>query len=230
MPCDNKPVDRNSAQPNTSHEPATLWEHFVLHKAAEKKVMLFDLDIGDQQFRANRSQKKRRKMSDLDTATTIMMRERQRSNSAPVPISNPTSPATTNNETNGNPPKAFLATLEPVQSFSTSYTSHSTSVTASFDSVTLDSSHRVIFGAYQLLALPPETLHDEAERQAALVRGRQTEGLTMKHRFFVDEGLSVRDEELIMSGALDDADLRCEICAARERAMGGLEEAGIVAL
>lgn len=223
MSCDNKPVNKF---PNVSYDQATLWEHFVLHKASETKVMLFDLDIENKKFQANKSQKKKRKMSALDAATTVAMKERQRANSAPGPIS----PATTNLDPNGKPPKAFLTTLEPVTSFSASQTSHSTSFTTSFDSVTLDSAHSIVFGAYQLLALSPETLRDDAERQAVLVKGRPTEGLTMKRRMLAEEGLSAHDDELTMSGALDSGDIRCEVCAAKERAMGGLHEAGIVAL
>jgi hypothetical protein len=231
MSYDNKPVGVEEKTPNglPQNDQATLWEHIVLHKASGKNLMLFDLDIEHKRFQANKSQKKqkKRKMSALDAAaTTFAIRERQRAYSAPaVPGSTPTD-TDANTETNGGsskPPQAFLATLEPISSQSTSFTT-------SFDSVTLDSSHNITFGAYQLLALSPETLRDDAERQATLVKGRPTEGLTMKRRMLAEEDLSVSDEQLTMSGALDRGDVRCEVCAARERAMGGLEVAGIVAL
>jgi len=231
MSCDNKAVIVDK----TTHglapkDQATLWEHIVLDKASGKQMMLFDLDIEHKRFQANKSQKKhkqqkKRKMSALDSATTFAFRERQRAYSAPVPGSTPTD-ANIETQTNGGsskPPQAFLATLEPISSQSTSFTT-------SFDSVTLDSSHNITFGTYQLLDLSPETLRDDAERQETLVKGRPTEGLTMKRRMLAEEGLSVSDEQLTMSGALDRGDVRCEVCAARERAMGGLEEAEIVAL
>jgi hypothetical protein len=223
----NNPVDEKS---NSSHEQATLWEHFVLHKASEKKLMLFDLDIENKRFKANKSPKKNRTMSTgaLDTATINAMKERQRANSAPG-----NTPATTTNTTNTNetPPQACRCThLDPNRSFSTQTTSQSTSFATSFDSITLDSSHSITFGPVEYLALSPATLREESERQASLIKVRPSEGLTMKRRLLVEEGLPVQDEQLMMSGGLDAGDVRCEVCTAKERAMGGLEEAGIVAL
>jgi hypothetical protein len=228
----NNPVDEKS---NNSHEQPTLWEHYVLHKAFEKKLMLFDLEIGNKKFKANKSPKKKRTMSAgaLDAAITrLAMTERQRANSAPGNTLNATATATDmNTDMNENPPQAFRCIhLDPNQSFSTQTTSQSTSFANSFDSVTLDSDHNINFGTNELLALSPETFRDEAERQAALIKARPSEGLTMKRRFMAEEGLPVLDEQLMMSGALSAGDVRCEVCAAKERAMAGLGEAGIVAL
>ena len=53
MSCNNNsPFNK---KPNASNEPATVWEHFVLHKASEKKLMLFDLDIEHKRFKANKA-------------------------------------------------------------------------------------------------------------------------------------------------------------------------------
>lgn len=254
MSCDNKPIDQASS--NKASEPATVWEHFVLHKASEKKVMLFDLEIADRDKRPKSSffrtsDGRKRKISALDAATTTAMAitERQRSASAPVvvgtTISLPSKTAATDSEDDTtetetvaggvkNHQASNTASLAPVYSFA-SFTTNSTSASPSFNSVTLDSGHSVKFGPDQLLAMSPSTLHDDAERQAALVKVRPTAGLTMSRRLLADEGVSlakgvVRGEELMMSGSLHLEDGRCKICAARERAMGGLEESGIVAL
>lgn len=231
MSCNNDPVEKKPNPSLVAHDQPTLWEDFVLHKASEKKVLLFDLDIEHKTFKANKSRKKKRSMSDaVDTTnTTIATTERQRANSAPaVPISNP---ATATNESNGNPLRSYRITLDPItQSFSTQTTSNTTSFATSFDSVTLDSAHSITFGPNELYALSPATFREETERQSALVKVRPTEGMTMKRRLLAEEALPVGDEQVMMSGALEWGDVRCEVCAARERAMGGLEEAGIVAL
>lgn len=222
MSCDNKPVVKDDSP--------TLWEHFVMHKASEKKLMLFDLEIDDEKT-INANQKKR-KMSALDAATAIAMKERNRSFSAPPYIT-----ATTTNvadPASSSPlleikvkakaePELPQSPLDPVSSLAKSHSSHHTT---SFDSVTLDSPHEINFGPAQLHALAPEILRKEAERQTALIKPCPTKGLTMKRRLELDQ----QEELLMMSGALDVDDGRCEVCAARERAMGGLEEAGIVAL
>ncbi|GAB7329151.1 hypothetical protein MBLNU13_g00977t1 [Cladosporium sp. NU13] len=230
MSCNNNsPV---SEKPNASNESATLWEHFVLRKASEKKLMLFDLDIENKRFKANKTPKKKRTMSTaaLDAATTLAMNERQRANSAPAPFGNPTTSATASCETNGNPPRAYRFTLDPIHSFSTQTTYNSTSFATSFDSVTLDSDHNITFGPNDLLSLSPATFRDDAERQAALIKVRPTEGMTMKRRMLAEEGLPAEDEQLMMSGGLDAGDVRCEVCPAKKRAMDGSVEAGIVAL
>lgn len=203
-----------------------------MHKASEKKVMLFDLELEDQEPKLNISTSishEKRKMLDLDTATTIAMQERQRSVSAPIPA-NPNQLPCTEAEGTGKIPPAFLASLEPVYNLSNPSASQSTTTTTTPNSITLDSSHHIAFGPKQELALSPQILHDDDKRQAALIRTRRTEGLTMKRRLLAEEASSVREEDLMMSGALDVGDVRCEVCAAKERAMGGLEEAGIVAL
>lgn len=231
MSCNNDPVEKKPNPSLVAHDQPTLWEDFVLHKASEKKVLLFDLDIEHKTFKANKSRKKKRSMSDVvdTTNTTITTTERQRANSAPaVPISNP---ATATNESNGNPLRSYHTTLDPItQVFSTQTTSNTTSFATSFDSVTLDSAHSITFGPNELYALSPATFREETERQSALVKVRPTEGMTMKRRLLAEEALPVGDEQVMMSGALEWGDVRCEVCAARERAMGGLEEAGIVAL
>lgn len=205
-----------------------------MHKASEKKLMLFDLEIDDEKtINANR---KKRKMSALDAATATAMKERNRSFSAPPYIT-----ATTTNVADAASSSPLLEIkvkakakakaeselpqypLEPVSSLANSHNFHHT---ISFDSVTLDSPHEVNFGPAQLHTLAPEILRKEAERQAALFKPCPTKGLTMKRRLELDQ----QEELLMMSGALDVDDGRCEVCAARERAMGGLEEAGIVAL
>jgi hypothetical protein len=235
MSCNNTPVEKKPSNASlVVHDQPTLWEHFVLHKASEKKVMLFDLDIEHKTFKANKSRKKKRSMSDApDAATTLAATERQRANSAPAVPSN-INPATTNTTTEttkGNPPKPYRPTLDPIlQSFSTQTTSNTTSFATSFDSVTLDSAHSITFGPNELYALLPATFREDTERQAALVKVRPTEGMTMKRRLLAEDALPVGDEQLMMSGALERGDVTCEVCAARERAMGGLEEAGIVAL
>lgn len=224
--ANNKAVEKE--KPNTSNESATLWEHFVLSKASEKTLMLFDLDIEHKRFKANKSSQttKKRSMSDAAALDAIAMNEneRQRANSAPAPLNNS---ATATSETGRKPPQAFRSTFNPITSFSTQTTSQSTSFATSFDSVTLDSSHSITFGRNEYLALSRETLRDEAERQAALIRVRPSEGLTMKRRMLADEGLPASDEKLEMSGALKIGDVRCEVCAASKRAMGGLVEAGM---
>lgn len=203
-----------------------------MHKASEKKVMLFDLELGDQEPKPNAITRistinKKHQMLDLDTATTIAMQERQRSVSAPMPVKRIEAPDAGRE---GKIPPAFLASLEPVYTLSTPPASQSTSATTTPSSITLDSSHDITFGPKQELALSPQTLHDDDKRQAAPIRPRQIEGLTMKRRLLADEASRVREEDLMMSGALDVGDVRCEVFAAREMAMGGLEEAGIVAL
>lgn len=229
MSCNNNsPFNK---KPNASNEPATVWEHFVLHKASEKKLMLFDLDIEHKRFKANKAHKKKRSMStaaSLDAATTLAMNERQRAKSAPAPFNNQVS--TTTETSNRNPPQAFRSTFNPITSFSTQTTSQSTSFANSFDSVTLDSSHSITFGPQDLLALSPATFRDDAERQAALVKVRPTEGMTMKRRMLAEEGLPAEDEQLMMSGGLDAGDVRCEVCPAQRRAVDVLVEAGTVAL
>lgn len=241
MSCNNTnktPVEKK--KPNASNEPATLWEHFVLSKASEKKLMLFDLDIEHKRFKANKSRKptKKRSMSDAaafihTTTGTLAMSEteRQRANSAPAPFNN-NNPVTTatSSETGRDPPQPFRSAFNPLTSFSTQTTSQSTSFATSFDSITLDSAHRITFGHNEYLALSRDTIRDEAERQATLIRTRPSEGLTMKRRMLADEGLPASDEGLKMSGALEVGDVRCEVCAARKRDLGGLVEAGIVAL
>ena len=239
MSCNNNNNPVEKKKPNVSNEPATLWEHFVLHKASEKKLMLFDLDIEHKRFKANKSRKptKKRSMSDaaaliFTTAGTLAMSEteRQRANSAPAPFNNnQTTPATTG--TSGNPPQTgFRSAFNPLTSFSTQTTSQSTSFATSFDSITLDSAHSITFGHNEYLALSRDTLREEAERQATLIRTRPSEGLTMKRRMLADEGLPASDEKLEMRGALEIGDVRCEVCASKKRAMDGLLEAGIVAL
>lgn len=223
MSCNKTPIDGKS---NASNEPATLWEHFVLHKASEKKLMLFDLDIEHKRFKANKSHKKKRSMSSAatsDAATTFAMNERQRAKSAPAPFNN--QPSTTN-DTNRDPLQAFRSTFNPITSFSTQTTSQSTS----FDSVTLDSAHSITFGPNDLLALSPATFREDVERQAALIKVRASEGLTMKRRMLAEEGLPAEDEQLMMSGGLDAGDVRCEVCPAKKRAIDVLVEAGTVAL
>ena len=214
---------------NASNEPATLWEHFVLHKASQKKLMLFDLDIEHKRFKANKTPKKKRTMSSsaLDTATTLAMNERQRANSTPAPFGN-TATATTGST--GNPPQAYRSTLDPIQSFSTQITSNTTSFATIFDSVSLDSAHSITFGPNDLLALSPATFREDAERQAALIKVCPTEGMTMKRRMLAEEGLPASDEQLMMSGGLDAGDVRCEVCPAKKRAIDGLVEAGTVPL
>jgi hypothetical protein len=243
---------------NASHKPATLWEHLVLQKASEKQVMMFDLEIEDKQLKIGVGHNKRKmwdldaattatmadhqrtvsapvrintvdadskeqKKSDLDAATTATMNDRQRCVSAPIRINTtpdtyPTNSVTT--EPEAEPQASLLARLE--SAFSSD--SHTTTEPESVP----DSRYRIItFGPNQANALSPETLHDDAERQAALVKMRPTGGLTVKR---ITLKASVREDELVMSGALDLGDVRCEVCAARERAMFGLEEAGIVAL
>lgn len=203
-----------------------------MHKASEKKLMLFDLEIDDEKtINANR---KKRKMSALDAATAVAMKERNRSFSAPANITMTTRNVADSASSSPYPepkakakadlsPTTIHATLEPVSSLSNS---HNSQQPTSFDSVTLDSPHEINFGPAQLHALAPEILRKEAERQAALIKPCPTKGLTMKRRLELDQ----QDELLMMSGALDVDDGRCEVCAARERAMSGLEEAGIVAL
>lgn len=202
-----------------------------MHKASEKKLMLFDLEIDDEKtINANR---KKRKMSALDAATAVAMKERDRSFSAPANITTMTlNVADSASSSPRSNPKAkaevdlsptIHANLEPISSLSKS---HNSQQPTSFDSVTLDSPHEINFGPAQLHALAPEILRKEAERQAALIKPCPTKGLTMKRRLELDQ----QDELLMMSGALDVDDGRCEVCAARERAMSGLEEAGIVAL
>lgn len=227
MSCNNTPINGKS---NAYNEPATLWEHFVLHKASEKKLMLFDLDIEHKRFKANKSHKKKRSMSSaatFDAATTFAMNERQRAKSAPAPFDN--QPSTTN-DTNRNPLQAFRSTFNPITSFFTQTTSQSTSFATSFDSVTLDSAHSITFGPNDLLALSPATFREDAERQAALIKVRASEGLTMKRRMLAEEGLPAEDEQLMMSGGLDAGDVRCEVCPAKKRAIDVLVEAGTVAL
>jgi len=229
MSCNNTPaVEKKPLNASlAAHDQPTLWEHFVLHKASEKKVMLFDLDIEHKTFKANKSRKKKRSMSDAPDATaTIATTERQRANSAPAVPSN-INPATTTIDTNSKGLQPYNPTLTPIlQSFSTQTTSN----TSSFDSVTLSSSHSITFGPNELYALLPATFREDTERQAALVKVLPTQGMTMKRRLLAEDALPVRDEQVEMSGGLERGDVRCEVCAARERAMGGLEEAGIVAL
>ena len=233
MSCNNTPAVEKKKPLNASlaaHDQPTLWEHFVLHKASEKKVMLFDLDIEHKTFKANKSRKKKRSMSDAPEATTnnttATTEQRKRANSAPAVPSN-INPATTTIDTNSKELQPYNPTLTPIpQSFSTQPPSN----TSSLDSVTLSSSHSITFGPNELYALLPATFREDTERQAALVKVRPTEGMTMKRRLLAEDALPVRDEQVEMSGGLERGDVRCEVCAARERAMGGLEEAGIVAL
>ena len=223
MSYNNTPINEKV---NASNEPATVWEHFVLHKASEKKLMLFDLDIEHKTFKANKAHKKKRSMStaaSLDAATTLAMNERQRAKSAPAPLNNQ---ASTTTETARNLPQASRSTFNPITSFSTQTTSNSTS----FDSITLDSAHSITFGLSDLLALSPATFREDAERQAALIKVRPTKGMTMKRRMLAEEGLPAEDEQLMMSGGLEAGDVRCGVCPARKRAIDVLVEMGAVAL
>jgi hypothetical protein len=256
MSCINEPqitAHKTSSISSHSNEPATLKEHFVLHRLSKEEVMIFDLDIEDTNANTSNNHSNRR-MSALDAATTIVMEEcqRQRCVSAPAKINTPTAGTTTPHtastadglltisnpapETEAGPEAeaetetetklraALAASLEP---------------TAPFNSTTMDSNSKfgtspghITFGPKQLSALSPDIQDEETKRQETLVKTRSTASLTIQKRRFLlaDEAAAIREEEVVMSGALDWADVRCEVFAARERAMSGLEEAGIVAL
>ena len=185
--------------PTASHDQPTPWEQSVLHAASLKKLLLFDLELDDnKRFPANKSRKeKKRSMSETDTDTAASMTEERQRAN-----SAPSNTASTN-------------------------TSTSTSFASSFESITPDSSDHVTFGPVELLALNPATFREDTERQAALIKVRASEGLTMKRRLQAEEGLPESDGEFMMSGALGERDARCEceVCAVKMMAYGRLEAA-----
>jgi hypothetical protein len=209
--------------------------------------MLLDLEIEHKEANANNNHSNR-KMSALDAATNVVMEERQRCASAPASIN---TTATTTNTTNtvtavdavptnqNSHPEteteaetetklraALLASLEPTAQ------PKPQASPSSPDFAPPSSRDHITFGPKQLSALSPEIQHSESKRQESLVKTRSTASLTIQKRrlLLADEAGAIREEDVVMSGALDWADVRCEVCAARERAMSGLEEAGIVAL
>jgi hypothetical protein len=252
MSCNNKAqiIAHKPSKTASFNEPATLREHFVLHRLSKEEVMLFDPEIEEPKANANNNHSNR-KMSALDAATTMVMDERQRCASAPAKINTPTMTATTNTAKNtataadGAPTKsntttepeteaetetklraALLASLEPTAQ------PKPQASPSSPDFAPPSSRDHITFGPKQLSALSPEIQHSESKRQESLVKTRSTASLTIQKRrlLLADEAGAIREEDVVMSGALDWADVRCEVCAARERAMSGLEEAGIVAL
>lgn len=226
----NRAVKKNS--------PPTLWEHFVMHKASEKKVMLFDLEIEDGK-RINANHNKKRKMSALDAATAVSMKERGRSVSAPAnfTMAKIQGPKLMDKQAeerllNSSLRKKYTTShkaLSPITSIPPSPSPSPTSdsqLATSYDSVFRGSHHHIKFGPEQLRNLPPLIQAVDTELQECLINSRPIERLTMQRRFESDQ----HDELLMMSGALDVEDGGCEVCAARDRAMNGLEEAGIVSL
>lgn len=231
MPCNNTNASKRKTSNASYVEPATLWEHFVLHKATEKKLRIFDLEISDKKPKDKQDKNNTRlgKMSSaLDAATALIMREhRQRSVSAPAPanVADLISPSK-NKTTEAKLPPALLASISAANTLSN--TSSNSSATSSKPAY--PSGGERIFGSAHQHLLSPEVLNADAERQEDLIRTAQTKGLTLKKRMLADHSLDGHEEEAMMSGALEAGDLRCDVCAARERAMSGLEEAGIVAL
>jgi hypothetical protein len=241
MSCNNKPetiAHRTSSTPSSPNGPAALWEHVVLHRSSKEEVMLSDLEIEDSKANAN-SNHSDRKMSALDAATTIVMHERQHSVSAPVTAMADTTDAVETvaadsaTETETKLRAALLASLEH-SSEPEAQTSSSNATASDINSISpkTSPSHHIAFGPTHLLTLSPEIQHSEAARQESLIKTCSTVSLTIQKRrpLLADAAGAIREEEVVMSGALDWADVRCEVCAARERAMGGLEETGIVAL
>lgn len=110
-PSNNSQSSSNARQ--QQQEPsATLWEHFVLHKASESKLRIFDLTIEDEK-------PKPAKMSALATATANLMGMlgEQRSGSASSLLSDNSATSitttTTPTETAGAKPKALTADAKP---------------------------------------------------------------------------------------------------------------------
>jgi hypothetical protein len=214
--------------------------------------MLFDLEIEHTNANTNNNHPKR-KMSALDAATTIATEERQRCVSAPAKI-NTTTTTTSNTATAATPHTASAADHVPpnpnplagteigmklravilanLERSSELEPEPQTSPYNSPPPTSSPSCGHITFGPKHLSTLSPEIQHYESKRQESLVKTRSTASLTIQKRrlLLADEAGAIREEDVMMSGALDWADVRCEVCAARERAMSGLEEAGIVAL
>jgi hypothetical protein len=220
----------------------------------KEEAMMFDLNIEYSKANTN-NDRSHRKMSALDAATTVVMEERQRCASAPAKINMPTMTTKANTAaTAATAADAVPTTPNPIPETETETKLRAALVASLEQSTELEpqifpsdpdrnsrpspsspTTGHITFGSKQLSALSPEIQHDEVKRQESLVKPHPAASLslTTKRRLsFRDDrsGAIVRDEELVMSGALDWADVRCEVCAARERAMSGLEEAGIVAL
>ncbi|KAM0723642.1 hypothetical protein Q7P37_000630 [Cladosporium fusiforme] len=150
---------------------------------------------------------------------------------------------TTAAETQARLPPALLASLNSVRALSQNQTqnpTNSNSVSPSKSKPTTSPSNTPTFGPAQLASLPATTLHEDAVRQEALVRTRRAHGLSMTRRLQAEEEekqqqqqqevQAYREEDLVMSGALEAGNARCEVCAKREREVEGLVESGVVAL
>ena len=98
---------------------ATLWEHFVLHKASESKLRIFDLTIEDEKPKPEPGAK----MSALATATANLMGmlgENQRSDSASSLLASDATPITTTTTTSTTPnQKATTKSKAPADAIDT---------------------------------------------------------------------------------------------------------------
>lgn len=224
MPCNDKPNRKRQK------ELPTLWEAFVLHKAAKKTVMLFDLELEEDKDRVDnghgkKTRKCRRKQT-MNPEQNNDMSESPNSHSTNAINMEETNPQQTSPKPESKLPTALLASLDCVRSLSRNSlaTNPSTSSTHS-----KTSNEYVYFGPKQERLLSPTVLHDDAERQEALIKTSPLpEGLTRKRKLITVE--TVQPDDMIMSGALEAGDARCEVCEKRERAIEGLEDVGVVAL
>lgn len=216
MPCNE--LQRTRAISNASYagEPRTLWEEYVLQAASQKNAMMFDIDIDDAKKREKKLAAEQRQNERKDSvAATEEMEQTKGAEGKNL------EGATTTIESKL--PAALLASIESVHSLS-----RNSSSLASDDSHTPDSSQHIYFGLKETLALTPKTIHDDAEKQQALIKTCPADGLTMKHRLRLEEAGS--SGKAMMSGALEAGDGRCEWCVKAEKAMEPLVDVGVVAL
>lgn len=194
--------------------------------------------------------------ADLDAATQIMMSEghaqKATTSTYNTPDEQSANAAGESSSTNSAPeakaklPAALLASLESVRALSQKQSTQrygkrsgnsnedsSTSTPRTSNSCSNTNSNTPKFGPAQTAALSSTILHEDAARQEALISTRQTDKLSMQRRFLAEEedvSPSYRDSDLMMSGALDAGDPRCDVCEKREREVEALVESGVVAL
>lgn len=216
MPCNESQRTRAISNASCAGEPRTLWEEYVLQAASQKNAMMFNIDIDDAKKREKKlaAEQQQNERKDSVAATEEMEQTKNAEGK------NVEDTATT---IESKLPAALLASIESVHSLS-----RTSSSLPRDDSHTPDSCQHVFFGPKETLALTPKTIHDDAEKQEALIKTCPAEALTMKRRLRLEEAGS--NGKAMMSGALEAGDGRCEWCVKAENAMEPLVDIGVVAL
>lgn len=247
MPCNNK--HKRPKRPKKRLElpsPLTLWEAHVLSlsKRSNKRI-IFDMEMDSNDDKkisiTSNNMDKNDEAADFDAATQQMMSENQVPKATTTPNVLEEHPTEIPTETTAKLPPALLASLESVRSLSqnnpnttidnTKASNPPSTPTSQLSNPSTTSTHKY-FGPHQTAALTPTTLHDDALRQEALIRTRSAGELTLKRRLAAEEEMAAayREEDMMMSGALEEGDARCEVCQRRERAGEGGVESGVLAL